>query len=479
MRCPSCGTEQTDPSAPFCPSCGRPLGSSGTEATTRLTEPDVRAEPTAELRPAPRRRSAETPSPFGPRRALYDFGFAVRRSLVAGGWMDAASAAFVGVLALLCVGAVFLIAAKLQYSDVGAGSNPLSILSAIVVLALGSLRVPLHVGDLTITALPLGALVASALAVSWAVEPAVRRREAEGLRARVAAGAKISIPFGLLCWGLALIFRFRGGATPTHAGALGALLLGVLWGAAFGALGGLRSAGPLSSHVAAAGRRLKARKPLIYEAVRTGVTMLVLAFTGAAAAGLVWVIAGLSRGAPVPNFGGGDAVAGFVYVLAFLPNILIAILTIGFGGPLDVGAQITVGGRQIGPLKTLSLWHWGGAGTPWFAYALLLLPLLATLGGGYLLHRRAHGSADWPRVAGIAALMFAATCALIAWLGRARLGAGLVRTHGFAHLAANPLWVLVLALVWGVVGGTAGWMLGERAGTRSRSGRAPANEGAE
>jgi hypothetical protein len=465
MRCPSCGAEQVDGSGAFCSKCGRPLGSPEAEATQRLSlEQPSTASDTTEL--APKREPGTPPrarSPFGPRRALYDFAYVVRNSLVAGGWFEAASAAFVGLLALLCVGAVFVAAAKLQFPDLGSSSSPLSVFTSIVVLALGSLRVPVHLGDLTVTALPLGALMVSAGAVSWAVEPAIRRRHVEGMRARVAAGAKIAVPFALFCWIAALVFRFRGGDSPTHAGATGALLLGGAWGALFGVLGGLRSTGSLRAHLRAAGRVLETRRRLLYEGARTGMTMFGLAAAAAAAGGLIWVIVALARGAPVKGFGQGDALAAVLYILAFLPNILVAIVAIAIGAPLDVGAQITIGGRQIGPLETFSLWRWGEGAAPWFAYALLLVPLLATVGAGYLLHERRERKGH-ESVIGIAAIVFALALAIAAWLGQARLGAGLVRAHGFGQISPNALIVLALGFAWAALGGFAGWTLAERRG---------------
>lgn len=458
MRCPSCGSDVPDPAPASCPRCGRPLPPDEGRATERLTVPTQ--EETRDVARTEPRRARDPESPFGPRRALYDFVYAFRRSLVAGGWTEAASAAALGVLALLCVGALFLIAAKLQFPDLGAGSNPLSVFVSICILALGSLRVPIHVGDLTVTALPLGALALTAVVVSWAVIPAIGRRDVHGLRPRVAAGAKIAAPFALLCWVVALVFRFRDGATPTHAGALGALILGGVWGVAFGALAGVRSG--REGHVfRRALSYVNRRNALAYDALVTAGSMLGLAALGAAAAGLVWIIAGLARGAPVANFGGGDALAGFIYVLAFLPNLLVAILTVSLGAPLSVGAQVTIGGRRIGPLKTFSLWHWGG-GTPWFAYALLLVPLIATIGAGVLACRRRRQDSVPLDVLAAAAAVFGAVLALLAWLGQARLGEGIMRAHGFGQISANAPLAGVLGFVWAGAGGYAGWKLGER-----------------
>jgi hypothetical protein len=432
------------------------------EATERIESPTVEAhapeDPGHVLSPRPGRSQ----SPFGPRRALYDFGYAARRALAAGGWFHAASTAAVGFLALLCVGLVFLVAARLQYPGIGAGANPWSVLTSIVVLALGTLRVPIHVGDITVTALPLGALVVSAIAVSWAVEPAIRRREVTRLRARVAAGAKIALPFGLVCCLAALLFRFREGATPTHAGALGAFLLGTVWGTLFGALAGVRSHGPVRDGVRAAIGRVRARSGRVFQGIETGAYMILFSFVTAAAAGLLWVIVVLARGAPAPNFGTGDALAGFVYLVAFLPNVLVTVLAVALGAPLDVGAQVTIGGRQIGPLRTLSLWDWGAAGTPWLAYALLLIPVVALVAAGYVARRNAGPGRGALAIVPVGAMLFALAVALLAWIGQARLGAGIVRDRGFAVIAADPLPVLGLAFAWAVAGGMIGWTLAER-----------------
>ena len=404
---------------------------------------------------------------FGPRRALYDSIYAARRALSAGGWFDAASAAAVGFLALLCVGLVFLVAARLQHPDLSASTNPWSVLTSIVVVALGSLRVPIHVGDITITALPFGALLLSAAAVSWAVEPAIRRREVTRLRPRVAAGAKIALPFALICCAAALVFRFREGATPTHAGAPSAFFLGAVWGTLFGALSGVRSHGALRKGLRSAARWLRARSGRLFPGLEAGGTMLLFSFLAASGAGLLWVIVALARGAPVQNFGAGDAFAGFLYVLAFLPNVLVAIIAVGMGAPLDVGAQVTIGGRQIGPLKTISLWDWGG-GTPLIAFGFVLVPLVALGAAGDLARRRAAGRGAL-RVVLPGALLFAVSIALLAWLGQARLGAGIIRNRGFAVIAAEPAWVLAVGFAWALGAGFVGWKIAERRNRRAES----------
>jgi hypothetical protein len=456
MRCPSCGAEVDGIDSATCARCGASLGSHEVEATTRLSE-----ETLAE-RPASEASGGRSDDPFGPRRALYDFLYAARRSLAAGGWFEAASAAAVGFLALLCVGAAFLLAARLQYPELGSGSGPLSILISIVVLALGSLRVPVHIGDLTVTALPLGALLLTIAAVSWAVEPAIRRRAVHGLRARIAAGAKIALPFGLVCFVASFVFRFRGGATPTHAGAPTALLLGILWGALFGVVAGVRSHGTVRETLRSVARAARARRRGLYEGVGVGALMLGVAAVVACAAGLLWIIASLARGAPVSNFGAGDASAGFLYIVAFLPNLLVAIVAVGFGAPLEVGAQITIGGRQIGPLRTISLWDWGPGGAPLLAYGLVLVPVVSMIAAGYLARRRTTRAGSFIPVVTVAGIVFAAAVTVLAWLGEARLGAGIVRDHGFAVVAAAPGPLFVAALAWAWVGGSVGWKLAER-----------------
>ena len=73
-------------------------------------------------------------------------------------WRDPVMSASLGYLALLVVGAALLVAAKLQFSALGSGFNPLSVVTAMTILGLSALGAPLHIGPIEVVTLPLGAL---------------------------------------------------------------------------------------------------------------------------------------------------------------------------------------------------------------------------------------------------------------------------------------------------------------------------------
>jgi len=63
---------------------------------------------------------------------------------------------------------------------------------------------------------------------------------------------------------------------------------------------------------------------------------------------------------------------------------------------------------------------------------------------------------------GLAALAYSFVLADLAILADARLGAGLVRSRGFALIAPRSVMVFLLALVWAAAIGFAGWWAAER-----------------
>jgi hypothetical protein len=318
MRCPSCGADVVDRQAAYCSRCGRPLD---------RTEPGVReAPPTLDLREprAPSPDAAQDPAgdhgrkepaaPPGGRRATRAptlggarlaglvvpvrelLGTRARGGTTTGGWLPAAKAASFGFLATLCVGAVLVVAGKLASPTIGAGASPVAVLNAIVIVALGALGVPISIGDVRVAAVPLGALALIGGALAWAAMKVVVAEGAGSVRAAAVQGAKLGVPYALLMWAAAMIFRFRAGPTPAAAGAGEALLLAALWGSLFGALGGARSQLPLGALLTAPFRALKQRSRSLYLGAQTGAAMLIVASVGAVAGLLLWVIVALLRG---------------------------------------------------------------------------------------------------------------------------------------------------------------------------------------
>ncbi|MGH2729508.1 MAG: cell division protein PerM [Actinomycetota bacterium] len=453
MRCPACDADTHDPDDLFCSSCGHSLKPSSSDVTGRLEDGNS-VESTAEI--GGESSVAVSSSRDGPVALVSDLAAAIRHAIIHRGWLDATSAAAVGFLGLLCVGAVLLVGAKLQFTGLGSGASPLSVLDAIVILSLGCLGVPIDFESLEITVLPLGALLAAGWVISAGARMAVRRAGDADLGRQAIDGAKTGLPFGLLCFLCALMFKLD----ATHADAGVALILGTVWGALFGAVGGLRASRPLSAVIRLGLSTLRARSRAVYDGVVGGGVMLVTAIALATIASLVWIVAGLASGAPSESFGPGEAGAAVVYLAAFGLNVVVAIITFSLGGTIEVGAQITVGGRVVGPLREFSLLDWGRGDPPWYAFALLMLPVIACLLGGYAARRNAGDAGKVVPILGTAALVFGLALAVLAVLGEARLGAGLVRERGFGRVAPDPLAALFLGGIWAAVVGFLGWRLG-------------------
>lgn len=518
MRCPSCDTAIKDEAAAFCPRCGVPLASAEGEATTELkagdTEvlgvndtaaverpaeaappdeaaPPVGAAPPDEAAPpveaeadmpetttgtdAPAATGAPpeedevaasqvAPAPAArerPGRIVRDLLVASRRAARTQGLAEIALAATMGFLALVACGAVLVVAAKLQYPFLGEGAGPFRILSAIVMTGLGVLRVPIHIGDLSLSALPLGALLAVGWMLTWATARIVARGPATSMRDRVLDGMKVAIPFALLCWISALVFRISEPPVVVAADAGAALLLSLLWGAIFGAIGGVRAFGPLRGLFKMGMHMLSERKRVLYEGLSTAGIILAVTVGAAAFASLVWIIVGLLSGRPSGGLGAGEAVAAVIYLIAFGPNVIVSIVSVALGAPVEVGAQVTASGRLVGPLKEISLFDWGGGGAPWYAFLLLLIPLGACLIAGFSARRSTRDAGGVVHVLVIAAAVFALVMFELAGLSEARLGAGLVRSRGFGRVAPDAGAVLLLSFAWVLVAGFVGWKIGD------------------
>lgn len=362
-------------------------------------------------------------------------------------FLQAAALAFLGLLAL---GAVFVVALKAQFPDVGAGSDPIDVLTSIVILALATLRVPIHVGELTFTVLPLGALAAFGAVVMWSCHSAVRA--APPRRSFIVGGV-----FGLIAMVAALVFRFRFKQDPIYAGSVGALLLGVVWTGAFAALSFASEGTSLRGVVVDLRDGLASRRPVVYEGVRAGAMMLALAALGAAAAGLVWAIVVLARGGGPQNLDVGDLFAALVYLIAFAPNLVVMVMAVSLGAPVDIGAGLTLAGRVRGNVRELSVFDGGGA-----LWLLMAIPAAACTTVGYWARKNTADAKGMVVVIVTAATVFACCLGLLAWLGEARLGAKLASARGFGLIAARPWAVLLMGWLWAVVGGAAGWTIAER-----------------
>ena len=362
---------------------------------------------------------------------------------------EAAALSFLGVLG---IGAILLVAVKLQYPDLGAGANTVDVFSSVVILALATLRVPIHVGELTFTVLPLGALVAVFFVVRWACRTAIP--SAPPRRGPVVGGL-----FAVMALAAALVFRFRFEPDAIFAGALGAAVLGFLWVSLFSALAFAGAREPLTRILFRRLAALRQTNPSLFEGLRAGALMLFGAAVLGIATGLLWAIVVLLSGGGPHGLDAGDLVAALVYVAAFAPNLVVAVVSLSLGAPVDVGAGLTVHGKVRGDVERWSALSDGG-----LSVVLLLLPLACCMGAGYWARRNSQRPEKVVQTLAVAALLFASVLAFLGWLGEARLGADLASSRGFGVIAPRAWLVFLLGLVWAGGAGYGGWMLAEKRG---------------
>lgn len=446
----------SDPLAASCPRCAAPL-TEGTEATARLDALRETGHETSELdvegffEAAP---DADEAEPLPPRLA------ALRERLHETGWLDAISAAGLAFLVLLVVGGVLVLAAKLNFPQLGGGADPIAAFNASVMAGLGALGVPIVIDGLAVSALPLGALAVIGAGIVWAVRNSLGDRRFPTVKAAVYAGARVGVGFGILCLFFALVFRFRG-PHPASSDAGMSLVTGAFWGALFGVLGTIRVMEPLRAALRRVTSGLQAKDRRFYEGTMSGVVMLVVAGVLGAGATLLWVIVVLAKGAPGAHFGAGDAFAYLVYLVAFLPNIVVGIVSLSLGAPIDVGAKISVGGEMIGPLREYSLAAWGKGDPPGYLWLLVLIPLVACGIGGLYARRKTGDPKAMVPVLLTASGVFAVTITLLGAIGPLRM-AGVLKGSGYALIAPDAVLVFVLSfLVAGVVG-FLGWEVAGR-----------------
>lgn len=372
-------------------------------------------------------------------------------------WREAATAAGLAWLAVLCVGAVATLAPKLQFPAFGRGADPIEILTVVVVMSLGLFGVPVHIGGVTISALPLGATLTAGIAIGWATRAAAHGRSREIADARRHA-LRVAAIFAVAALLISLVFRLRG-RELVAASAFWSVVATFAWATLFAWAGASR--GPRTWMSTVATRTLaELRGEAQVSGVWGGVVMLVVAFLLAAAGLLLWVIVALARGAPDSGFGAGDAAAGVLYLIAFLPNLLTALIALALGAPLVHGAQVGVAGRVIGGLQETSLL--GPHSLPAVTYLLLLIPIVACSAGGWFLARLRPTRAESWRAVLLAATTFALVLAVLAWIGDARVGAGLIRDRGVAMLAVRAVPTFAWGMLWASVFGWLGWEIAMR-----------------
>lgn len=354
-------------------------------------------------------------------------------------------------LGLLAFAALSLVVLKLQFPELGSGADPIEMLTGLVILALAVLRVPVHIGELTITILPLGAMAIVAWIVRWSCRTVV-------IGARPRYAAVVGLTFGSMAAIAALVFRYRFETDPIHAGAFGAFVLGTLWISLWAALSfatiGRDGTGLLRTRIAS----LRSRRRQLFDGLRTGTVMVGTASLLAAAAGMFGTIVVLLRGGGPAYDHVGQLVAALFYVLVFAPNLVVAIVSLSLGAPLELGAGLTIGGRVRETVRQISIFEEGLDPI----LLLLLVPLVSCGIAGYWARSYTPDPASARRVLAIGAFVFAFTFAVLAAIGDVRLGARLTADRGFGVVAPSWSLVFVLGLVWAAGAGYAGWVLAGR-----------------
>lgn len=380
------------------------------------------------------------------------------RRLEANGWLEVVQAGALGFFVLLLAGSLLVVAAKLNFPSLGAGADLLDGLKAIVIAALGILSVPVIFDDLAIALLPLGALAGTGWGIAWAVRTTLRPVEGDAGKV-VSSGVRVAIPFALICWFAALVFRFEG-THPVAADTGATLVVAVFWGGLFGAIGALQMRRSLRQWVASAWSAVRARSPLYAEGAFCGATTLALAAIIATAATLMWIIVSLVKDAPGRYFDAGDAVAYILYAVALLPNAIVSVAAIAFGAGVEVGARLTLAGEVTGPLREYSLWGWGGGSPPAPTYLLPVIPLVSCLAAGVVARRRVADGSKMLPVLLVASAVVGVAFTLVGWIAKMRL-AGIGRGVGYAVVAPDVIVMFFSSFFLTGLLGVAGWKLAE------------------
>ena len=464
MECPKCAASALDDDAVFCSRCGAPLGAPQAAATDKLT---IAPEEGAAGGDTSKIETAGVPDPpaagvhtRGNADVVGEMFYSLRSLLVSGGWVRASQAAGVGFLSLLAIGAAFVLLAKLLSPQFGSGENPLWMLTRIVLAGLWSIGVAIERDAAGSSVVPLGALVVLGWVLVQAARRVGERSGAVTLRERAVDGLKIGVPFALMCFLAAVVFRIRSERAEIGADPGAALLVSLAWGSLFGALGGLRSGASFHDLARRAADRLDRIRPGVAEGLWAGGVMVATTLVLGLAAVLLFLVIGLAGARSVPlSFS--DAVVFVVALVAFLPNVVAGASGFALGAPIEFLAR-TIDGAAVERRASLIL---GGEGARGYAYVLLLIPAAACFFGGYAARRRAADPAAAPVVLATAAAAYALGLCILVALSSMRVGQGFLGHGNYLVAAGDPAATLLLGALWAGVFGYAGWRTAEQQAT--------------
>lgn len=372
------------------------------------------------------------------------------------GW-QAALIATVGSVAAVLVPLQLVVLLAWVSADTAAGPS-----DALAVGGYGWLLghgVPLELGSGSASLRPLGLLVAVLFVLHRSGGWAVRTCGAVSPRAVALLVAQICGGYGVLVAGVAAA-TLAGPARPQVPVAAGAGLLLAALGAGTGAL---RGSGLLQV--------LRARMPLdLRVALDAGVGAALVLVAGSALVVLTALavqsgrVVGLS-GALGPGLTGWPSL--ILLNLMLVPNAVVYALSfaVGPGFALGAGTSVWLGSSSVGPLPPLSLLAAvpEGEAPPPYAYAVLLVPLVAGVAAGLLAVTRAPGSrAEQAALRGLyAGLVAGLVIGVLSWLSGGSLGPGRL-----AQLGPTG-WLIgsTVAVQVGVIAAVTAWLACPRTAT--------------
>ena len=311
---------------------------------------------------------------------------------------------------------------------------------------------------------------------------AARTRPGTPLWVRALNGAKVGVPYGILCFAAAWAVRFSiptpQGEVTLHPSYIAALLWPLGLGLLFGALGGLRSGGDTEWAVNPWWQR--ARGAL---SGAGWMALLGLLFSFAGLLVMAAVLPSATRGYFEAVFEDGTVLGIFLILstLLVVPNMAAFILFPAMGTCLTASAEVVGPSLSFCVLSYTQFPRSGGSpaagllpsgalpNPPIGYYAFILAPLLAMILGGMLAARRGRAKTRQEAVGlGAAAGFLFGLAALLVIILSAITAHGTVtaaqaaQTQSFrASLRFGPDLFpgFLIALAWGVIGGAIGGLI--------------------
>ena len=315
---------------------------------------------------------------------------------------------------------------------------------------------------------------------------------------RVVNGAKVAVPYAILCFGVAWLVRFSiptpQGQVTIHPSYIAALLWPLGLGLLFGALGGLRSGGEEQWAINPWWQRARGALSGAGWMVALG---LLFSFAGLLVLAVVKPSATADYFQGIFEGGAVSGISGIVATLMIVPNMAAFILFPAMNTCLTASAHV------VGPSFNFCVLSWtqfprevDGAGgvvptgalpNPPIAYYLFVLaPLLAVILGGMLAARRGRAQTRQEAVAlgATAGFLFGLGGLLVIILSALSAhgtvtAAQAAQTQSFrASLRFGPDLFpgFLIAMAWGVVGGAIGGLIEGRSRPTAAAPAAPAWE---